>query len=285
MALGRLRRRRRGAGRATPARPARCPRRPATAASWPTTPRRCARCRAPSPTTPRSRPTCSIPPAAATRSRSWPRTTGSGPTSTTPPAPTRCIICALAALQRERLVERGLDRLLLEVELPLVHVLREMEIVGVKLDCDLLARISERVQGEVLELEHEIYDLAGTEFHIGSPQQLGRGAVRAARPVAQAPRQDRLLDRRARAAGDPRRARDHPQARALPRADEARPDVPGRAPELCATRSRGCTPRSTRPSPPPGGCPRPTPTCRTFPSAPSSAARSGRHSLPTRAWC
>ena len=82
------------------------------------------------------------------------------------------IICALAALQRERLVERGLDRLLLEVELPLVHVLREMEIVGVKLDCDLLARISERVQGEVLELEHEIYDLAGTEFHIGSPQQL-----------------------------------------------------------------------------------------------------------------
>src|SRR4029079_441811 len=82
------------------------------------------------------------------------------------------IICALAALQRERLVERGLDRLLLEVELPLVHVLREMEIVGVKLDCDLLARISERVQGEVLELEHEIYDLAGSEFHIGSPQQL-----------------------------------------------------------------------------------------------------------------
>ena len=82
------------------------------------------------------------------------------------------VICALAALQRERLIERGLDRLLLEVELPLVHVLREMEVVGVKLDCDLLAQISERVQGEVLELEHEIYRLAGTEFHIGSPQQL-----------------------------------------------------------------------------------------------------------------
>jgi DNA polymerase I len=82
------------------------------------------------------------------------------------------VICALAALQRERLIERGLDRLLLEVELPLVHVLREMEVVGVKLDCDLLAQISERVQGEVLELEHEIYRLAGSEFHIGSPQQL-----------------------------------------------------------------------------------------------------------------
>jgi DNA polymerase I len=82
------------------------------------------------------------------------------------------VICALAALQRERLIERGLDRLLLEVELPLVHVLREMEVMGVKLDCALLAQISERVQGEVLELEHEIYRLAGTEFHIGSPQQL-----------------------------------------------------------------------------------------------------------------
>jgi DNA polymerase-1 len=89
-----------------------------------------------------------------------------------PTAADALVTCALAALQRERLVERGLDRLFLEVELPLVHVLREMELVGVKLDCDLLARISERVQGEVLDLEHEIYALAGTEFHIGSPQQL-----------------------------------------------------------------------------------------------------------------
>jgi DNA polymerase I len=89
-----------------------------------------------------------------------------------PVASDALIICALAALQRERLHERGLDRLLNEVELPLVHVLREMELAGVKLDCDLLATISERVQGEVLELEHQIYALAGTEFHIGSPQQL-----------------------------------------------------------------------------------------------------------------
>jgi DNA polymerase-1 len=82
------------------------------------------------------------------------------------------VICALAALQRERLRKLGLDRLLEEVELPLVHVLRQMELAGIKLDCPLLAKISERVQGEVLELEREIYELAGTEFHIGSPQQL-----------------------------------------------------------------------------------------------------------------
>ena len=64
---------------------------------------------------------------------------------------------------------------------------------------------------------------------IGSPQQLGRGAVREARPLAQAPRQDRLQHRRARAAGDPRRAPDHPQDRALPGAVQARPDLPRRA--------------------------------------------------------
>src|SRR5215212_933981 len=89
------------------------------------------------------------------------------------PAPRAAlVICALAALQRDRLGTLGLDRLLEEVELPLVHVLRQMELAGIKLDCPLLAKISERVQGEVLELEREIYDLAGTEFHIGSPQQL-----------------------------------------------------------------------------------------------------------------
>src|SRR4051812_24180003 len=89
-----------------------------------------------------------------------------------PAAHAALVICALAALQRERLRTLDLDRLLEEVELPLVHVLRQMELAGIKLDCPLLAKISERVQGEVLELEREIYDLAGTEFHIGSPQQL-----------------------------------------------------------------------------------------------------------------
>jgi DNA polymerase I len=82
------------------------------------------------------------------------------------------VIRALAERQRQRLRALGLDRLLVEVELPLVRVLREMELAGIKLDCPLLAQISERVQGEVLDLERQIYELAGTEFHIGSPQQL-----------------------------------------------------------------------------------------------------------------
>ena len=56
--------------------------------------------------------------------------------------------------------------------------------------------------------------------------------LREAQALAQAPRQDRLQHRRPRPAGDPRRARDHPEDRALPRAFEARADLPRRAAEL-----------------------------------------------------
>ena len=56
--------------------------------------------------------------------------------------------------------------------------------------------------------------------------QAARGdPVRQARPVAQAPRQDRVLDRRPRTPGDPRRARGDPQDRALAGADQARADL------------------------------------------------------------
>ena len=133
-----------------------------------------------------------------------------------------CIARARRAAARAARASAGSTRLLDEVELPLVDVLREMERAGVKLDVDRLAEIAGAFEPTAAQLEREIWELAGEEFTIGSPQQLARGPVRQARAVAQAPRQDRLLDRRARAAGDPRRARDHPQDRALARADEAR---------------------------------------------------------------
>ena len=59
-----------------------------------------------------------------------------------------------------------------DVELPLVRVLRGMEVEGLKLDKPRLAAISERVKADALELEREIWELAGEEFTIGSPQQL-----------------------------------------------------------------------------------------------------------------
>ena len=64
-------------------------------------------------------------------------------------------------------------RLLDEVELPLVDVLVVMERQGVKLDVPKVREISERVTEQARQLEREIWELAGEEFTIGSPQQLG----------------------------------------------------------------------------------------------------------------
>jgi DNA polymerase-1 len=83
------------------------------------------------------------------------------------------LVAALTELQRAELVERGLDGLLRDVELPLVGVLRGMERCGVRLNIPRLAAITERVQEEVGRLETEIHAAAGEEFLISSPQQLG----------------------------------------------------------------------------------------------------------------
>jgi DNA polymerase-1 len=79
---------------------------------------------------------------------------------------------ALAERQVEELEEQGLTRLLHEVELPLVEVLVDMERAGVKLDTEALAEIATGIVQRIAELESRIYELAGEEFTIGSPQQL-----------------------------------------------------------------------------------------------------------------
>ena len=79
---------------------------------------------------------------------------------------------ALAEHQRGILDELDLTRLLNEVELPLVDVLVEMERAGVKLDVPQVRKIAARVKEEAAALEREIWELAGEEFTIGSPQQL-----------------------------------------------------------------------------------------------------------------
>ncbi len=79
---------------------------------------------------------------------------------------------ALAEWQREQIRGRGLTGLLLDVELPLVRVLRDMEQSGLRLDTQRLREISDRVKDEAYQLEREIFDLCGTEFMLGSPRQL-----------------------------------------------------------------------------------------------------------------
>jgi DNA polymerase-1 len=84
------------------------------------------------------------------------------------------LLAALAAWQREQISERGLEGLMGDVELPLVSVLRDMEMLGVRLNVERLQEITGRVREEIGGLERRIYELAGEEFTIGSPQQLGQ---------------------------------------------------------------------------------------------------------------
>jgi DNA polymerase I len=84
-------------------------------------------------------------------------------------------VCTRALTERQlvRIEEQGLTRLLHEVEMPLVEVLIDMERAGVKLDTDRLAAINAGFAERIEKLEQEIWELAGEEFTIGSPQQLG----------------------------------------------------------------------------------------------------------------
>jgi len=74
----------------------------------------------------------------------------------------------------ERVRERGAEPLYRDVEMPLVGVLRAMEEAGVSIDSYRMGEITARLADRVEELEASAYELAGEEFVLGSPQQLGR---------------------------------------------------------------------------------------------------------------
>jgi DNA polymerase I len=67
----------------------------------------------------------------------------------------------------------GLRRVYDEIDLPLVPVLARMEEAGVKLDCEVLAEMSQRLERESQAKAREIYEKSGFEFNINSPKQLG----------------------------------------------------------------------------------------------------------------
>ena len=80
----------------------------------------------------------------------------------------------LARRTREELERRDQLALYDDVELPLVPVLASMERAGIALDPAALREIAVEVDAAVERLQREIFELAGEEFTIGSPQQLGR---------------------------------------------------------------------------------------------------------------
>src|SRR4051794_4475383 len=90
------------------------------------------------------------------------------------PAEEARLVAALTDVQRPRIAEFGLEKLLQEVELPLVEVLAAMEREGLKLDAERLAEVGAGFGERIETLEKEIFELADGEFTIGSPQQVGK---------------------------------------------------------------------------------------------------------------
>jgi DNA polymerase-1 len=70
------------------------------------------------------------------------------------------------------LAEHQLDRVYRELEMPLIPVLIDMELVGVRLDGDALSAQSQRIERELAVRSTQIVELAGCEFNISSPKQL-----------------------------------------------------------------------------------------------------------------
>jgi DNA polymerase-1 len=79
----------------------------------------------------------------------------------------------LTAALRAEVKQAGLTKLYEEIDLPLVPVLARMEQAGVKIDTTALAKMSSELEREIAIKAKEICDIAGCEFNIGSPKQLG----------------------------------------------------------------------------------------------------------------
>jgi DNA polymerase-1 len=73
----------------------------------------------------------------------------------------------------EELKKQNLERVYKEIEFPLIKVLRKMEKVGVKIDKAHLGALSKKMHAEIEKLEKRMYEMAGVEFNINSPKQLG----------------------------------------------------------------------------------------------------------------
>ena len=75
-------------------------------------------------------------------------------------------------LEKE-LVENGVEKLFEEIEMPLMPVLAYMERNGVRIDPEALKETSRHFTARMNQIEQEVYQLAGMEFNIASPKQVG----------------------------------------------------------------------------------------------------------------
>ena len=73
-----------------------------------------------------------------------------------------------------KIKEEDLEYLFNDIEMPLSYVLADMELTGIKVNCEYLEKVQVELKEKMEDKEHEIYKLAGSEFNIMSPMQLAK---------------------------------------------------------------------------------------------------------------
>jgi DNA polymerase-1 len=87
-------------------------------------------------------------------------------------AQARQTYCLIEKLHHQ-LQEKNFSPLFFDLEMPLIPVLAEMELSGIKVDANVLQEISHHLLKNLEELQNKIYEVAGEKFNISSPQQVG----------------------------------------------------------------------------------------------------------------
>ena len=88
------------------------------------------------------------------------------------PVPFVCDYLAEKKELEQKMIDAGVEKVYLQIEIPLVKVLREMEDEGFKVDAQTLDQLSEKYVKELNELTEKIFTLAGQSFNLNSPKQV-----------------------------------------------------------------------------------------------------------------
>jgi len=72
-----------------------------------------------------------------------------------------------------KVMEACMEELFYSIEMPLINVLAQMEMAGVKIDVGVLQSMSREFKQELSRIEKKIFEIAGEQFNINSPKQLG----------------------------------------------------------------------------------------------------------------
>ena len=84
-----------------------------------------------------------------------------------------CSLYELSLVQSKEILDAKLEKVLYDIELPLIKVLSSMEVSGFKIDPESLKEYGSMLKSHISALETEIKELAGENFNINSPKQLG----------------------------------------------------------------------------------------------------------------